>query len=334
MRIRSMICVLIGAMAVVAGPAVASPENSGTPGVTLDISPHDPLPDAASLAVTGAGFGVNLMGTLMQCTVDSVLCSNSLGNWTSNASGSFSANVNVTRTFVPSGGGGAVDCGVTACQLEALSNSGAFHSKHTLDYAGPIRTLTVAKSGSGTVTGSGIDCGSDCNQTFNHATQVTLTATPGSGQVFAGWTGCDSPSGNSCTMAMTADKSLHAAFVASGSGGGGGGGGNGGGAGGSNETCAGQTATLTGTQESETITGTSGPDVIAALGGNDTVKGGAGNDLICGGAGKDTLKGGSGKDKLFGGQGKDKLSGGGQKDTCNGGGGKDTGSACEKGPDS
>lgn len=43
--------------------------------------------------------------------------------------------------------------------------------------------LTVSKAGSGTVTSSpaGINCGSDCGETYANGTTVTLTATPTSG---------------------------------------------------------------------------------------------------------------------------------------------------------
>ena len=102
-----------------------------------------------------------------------------------------------------------------------------------------------------------------------------------------------------------------------------GGGGGGGGGGGTAGTCAGVTATITGTDGADRIVGTDGNDVIAALGGNDVVKGGAGKDLICGGDGKDKLKGGGGRDTLLGEAGKDRLAGGGGKDKLLGGPGRD-----------
>jgi hypothetical protein len=53
--------------------------------------------------------------------------------------------------------------------------------------------LTVSRTGSGTgtVTSSppGIDCGSDCSESYSYATEVTLTATPSAGSSFAGWQG-------------------------------------------------------------------------------------------------------------------------------------------------
>src|SRR4029434_8915779 len=52
-------------------------------------------------------------------------------------------------------------------------------------------TLTVAKSGtgSGLVTATGINCGTDCNEVYISGSPVTLTATPSSGSSFAGWSG-------------------------------------------------------------------------------------------------------------------------------------------------
>ena len=53
------------------------------------------------------------------------------------------------------------------------------------------RTLKVVKpgKGAGTVTGTGISCGSECTEDFNDGTVVSLTATPEPGSVFAGWSG-------------------------------------------------------------------------------------------------------------------------------------------------
>jgi Divergent InlB B-repeat domain len=78
------------------------------------------------------------------------------------------------------------------------------------------RTLTVQKTGSGTVTSNpaGIDCGADCSEEVNDGTQFTLTATPDPGYTFQGWSGCDSVSANTCTVAMNANRAPVANFVA------------------------------------------------------------------------------------------------------------------------
>jgi uncharacterized delta-60 repeat protein len=77
----------------------------------------------------------------------------------------------------------------------------------------PTWTLTVTKTGegSGTVTGPGIDCGSDCSEDYEDATLVTLTAAPDEGSVFTGWSGACTATG-SCQITMDAAKELTATF--------------------------------------------------------------------------------------------------------------------------
>jgi Ca2+-binding RTX toxin-like protein len=60
--------------------------------------------------------------------------------------------------------------------------------------------------------------------------------------------------------------------------------------------CAGQIATIVGSEGPDSIPGTSGRDVIAALGGNDRVSAGPGDDVVCLGDGNDALNGGAGND--------------------------------------
>ena len=75
--------------------------------------------------------------------------------------------------------------------------------------------LTVSKTGTGNVTSSpsGINCGGSCSASFASDTVVTLTATPGPLSIFTGWTGCDSTSGSTCTVTMSAAKSVSASFI-------------------------------------------------------------------------------------------------------------------------
>ena len=80
----------------------------------------------------------------------------------------------------------------------------------------PTFSLTVTRqgAGSGTVTSdpAGINCGSECSFSYVTGVQVTLTATPSQNSVFAGWTGCDIPSDNTCTVTMVTDKYVYASF--------------------------------------------------------------------------------------------------------------------------
>ncbi|MFZ3137286.1 MAG: CARDB domain-containing protein [Thermodesulfovibrionales bacterium] len=74
--------------------------------------------------------------------------------------------------------------------------------------------LNFSTIGSGIVTSnpSGINCGLDCSETFDKDTIVTLTATADSGYIFSAWSGCDSISGNTCTVAMNGNKNVTANF--------------------------------------------------------------------------------------------------------------------------
>ena len=79
---------------------------------------------------------------------------------------------------------------------------------------GRVFTLTVvlAGSGSGTVASSpaGINCGSDCTETYPEGTAATLTPTSAAGSVFAGWSG-DAACANGA-VAMDVDHSCTATF--------------------------------------------------------------------------------------------------------------------------
>lgn len=79
-------------------------------------------------------------------------------------------------------------------------------------------TLTVSRTGagSGTVTSSpaGINCGTDCTESYLPGTSVTLTATPGTGSVFAGWSGGGCT--GTCVVAMNGNATVTATFNGSG----------------------------------------------------------------------------------------------------------------------
>lgn len=66
--------------------------------------------------------------------------------------------------------------------------------------------LTVDVTGTGSVTsspGSGIDgCTGDCSATFANGTVVTLTATPGTGGTFTGWSGGGCSGTGTCSITM------------------------------------------------------------------------------------------------------------------------------------
>jgi uncharacterized repeat protein (TIGR02543 family) len=79
--------------------------------------------------------------------------------------------------------------------------------------------LNVSVSGPGQVAGASISCGNSatrCSATFSSGTTVTLTATPAGGAIFGGWGGSCSGTGPTCSVSMTAARSVSATFRAAG----------------------------------------------------------------------------------------------------------------------
>ena len=79
----------------------------------------------------------------------------------------------------------------------------------------PTFTLNVSRDGTGggSVTGSGINCPSNCSQSYASSTPVTLTATPDTGSIFFNWSGDCAGTSTSCRVTMDAAKSVTAIFV-------------------------------------------------------------------------------------------------------------------------
>ncbi len=79
-----------------------------------------------------------------------------------------------------------------------------------------ILTVSKAGTGSGTVTSSlsGINCGSDCSESYAGGTLITLAAVANGGSAFSSWSGCDSTSGNICYVTLNVNKSVAANFTA------------------------------------------------------------------------------------------------------------------------
>jgi hypothetical protein len=78
--------------------------------------------------------------------------------------------------------------------------------------------LTVQKTGTAAAVGTvrsapvGIDCGSDCFERYDSGTEVTLTAVAGPDSTFTGWSGACTGKADTCTVSMTASRTVKAAF--------------------------------------------------------------------------------------------------------------------------
>ena len=55
------------------------------------------------------------------------------------------------------------------------------------DPTGRLLAVTISGTGTGSVTGTGIDCPSDCTETLEPSSSITLTETPGANSTFGGW---------------------------------------------------------------------------------------------------------------------------------------------------
>jgi hypothetical protein len=64
-----------------------------------------------------------------------------------------------------------------------------------------------------TSSNGGINCGARCQDDFVAGQKVVLTPQGVSNASFAGWRGCDSVAGTSCTVVMDRNKSVTAIFV-------------------------------------------------------------------------------------------------------------------------
>lgn len=91
----------------------------------------------------------------------------------------------------------------------------------TANFNGPptsTSTLSVTHSGSGNVRGGDIDCGSspagsDCTWTVLTGSTLTVHQTPADGNVFTGWGGACSGTDVTCTVQLTDDRLVSAAWA-------------------------------------------------------------------------------------------------------------------------
>jgi hypothetical protein len=131
----------------------------------------------------------------------------------SQCSAGFTAGTTVTLTASPESGShfqgwsGDPDCSDGVVRMDGDRSCHASFAPDT----GDSFTLSVSRtgSGSGAVSGPGIDCGSDCSEVFPSGTSVTLSATPAFGSRFDGWSG-DCSSGG--TVVMNHDRHCIASF--------------------------------------------------------------------------------------------------------------------------
>jgi len=101
------------------------------------------------------------------------------------------------------------ECGGGSCRTSYAFPNG-------ISVVESLYTLTVARNGDGGGTvihnPSGINCGSTCSADFAANASVTLLALPQQYSVFSAWAGCNSSSGDECTVTMSGQRTATATF--------------------------------------------------------------------------------------------------------------------------
>ncbi len=154
-----------------------------------------------TISKTGTGQG-SVTGQGINCGSD---CSEQYDN---NTQVALTANPNAASNFTSWSGacsGSSPSCQVTMTQTQNVT------ATFTLI---PPKTLGVLKQGNGTVMSSplGINCGSDCQESYNFNTSVTLSAYPATDYTFAGWNGVGCSGTGTCTITMSNDENVMATF--------------------------------------------------------------------------------------------------------------------------
>ena len=73
-------------------------------------------------------------------------------------------------------------------------------------------TTVIDGSGTGSISGTGINCGADCTENYLEWTTVTLTTAADTGSVFSGWSGACTNSTGDCVVTMDQAQSVTATF--------------------------------------------------------------------------------------------------------------------------
>ncbi|MFT6733408.1 MAG: hypothetical protein ACJAS9_001595 [Polaribacter sp.] len=180
----------------------------GGGGSTPAVTPPPPTVQNNDLNVTldGAGSG----------QVTSTPAGISCGN---DCSQSFSGSTNVTLQETAQAGssfnGWSGDCsGMGACSFD-MSVGRNVTAQFIVDTTPTENDLTVTVIGQGSVTSSpvGIDCETDCSETYDSSEQISLAVVSDPGFTFDGWSGACTGTG-ACDFDMSIDRLVTATFIA------------------------------------------------------------------------------------------------------------------------
>jgi hypothetical protein len=152
--------------------------------------------------VTSTPPGINCSPTSNQCS----------STFNAGATVTLTASASSGSSFTGWSGGGCSGTGICVVTISAATNVTAGFALL------PTSNLSIAEAGGGvgTVTSapSGINCGATCSASFVTGTQVALTAMAGANSTFAGWSGAGCSGTATCVVALNANITVSANFVA------------------------------------------------------------------------------------------------------------------------
>jgi hypothetical protein len=161
-----------------------------------------------TLTVAKAGTGSGTVASTPSGVSCGATCS---ATYTSGTTVTLTATAAAGSTFASWSGCTGTGATCTVSMTAARSVTATFNNSPVTTYA-----LAVQKSGtgSGTVTSTpaGVNCGTACAPSFDSGTSVTLTATAAAGSAFAGWSGDCSGTSLTCSLTMTAARTVTATF--------------------------------------------------------------------------------------------------------------------------
>jgi Divergent InlB B-repeat domain len=186
-------------------------QNAATVTATFTADP------TLTVAFAGAGSGV-VTGTNIECPGS---CSSEFQSGTSETLTATPAPGSTFAGWSGSGCSGTGTCTTTVSSQETVTASFTLASAATVpsgnasSAAAPTdAALAVTVIGSGSVAGIGIGCPDECRDGYPLGTTVTLTATPGPGYVFSGWTGGGCSGTGLCTVTLAQSIGVTATFTA------------------------------------------------------------------------------------------------------------------------
>lgn len=155
-----------------------------------------------ALAGTGAGSVASAPAGI-NCGSD---CSEAFASGTAVT---LTATPTATSTFTGWSGGGCSGTAPCTVTVNAAATVTATFALATF----PV-TVTLAGAGGGTVTSTpaGIACGTDCTESYNAGTAVSLAAVPNGSSTFTGWSGGCTGTGN-CAITVNAATTVTATFA-------------------------------------------------------------------------------------------------------------------------